>query len=121
MTLDLSIDSVNLHVSDLPRALDFYRAAGFKVLVEDTEKDFALLHGGGVNLGLHVPQRGEIGRAIGGVTGIIMRVADIDRAFHALRDKGVRIGDEPAMSPWGFKAGSFYDPDDHEFLVIERA
>ena len=76
--------------------------------------------GGGLNLGIHVPWEGDTGRGIGGVTGLIFQTPDIKKAFDALKEQGVRIGEEPSERPaLSVIMGTFYDPDDNEFVVWE--
>lgn len=113
--------AATVHVSDYENAINFYtETLGFNLAQRDDKLKFAMFTGGGVNLGIHVPWEGDTGRGIGGVTGLIFNTPDIYAAFKELRAKGVRIGEEPEKRPaLNAIMGTFYDPDDNEYLVWE--
>ncbi len=50
--------------------------------------------------------------------GLIFQTEDIAKAFEELKARGVRIGEEPSKrDSLGVIMGTFYDPDDNEFVV----
>ena len=113
--------AASVHVSNYEKALKFYtETVGFGVAQRHDALKFAVLTGDGLNLGVHVPWEGDTGRGIGGVTGLIFQTPDIKKAFDALKEQGVRIGEEPSERPaLSVIMGTCYDPDDNEFVVWE--
>jgi hypothetical protein len=49
---------------------------------------------------------------------LIFQTEDIGSAFDSLKARGVRIGEEPSKrDSLNVIMGTFYDPDDNEFVV----
>ena len=97
----MKIAYVNVFVTDLSRALGFYRdALGLTVQFSSPEHGYASVAAGNVRLGLAVPgeeQRDLIGRH----TGIGIEVDDLVREHTRLSDLGVAFVMPPAKQPWG--------------------
>ena len=111
--------ATTVHVSDHVRAAKFYsETLGFEIVDKNENLKLVMYDAGGVTFGTHVPWEGDTGRGIGGVTGLIFQTPDIENAFETLRARGVRIGEEPSKRD-ALKVimGTFYDPDDNEFVV----
>jgi catechol 2,3-dioxygenase-like lactoylglutathione lyase family enzyme len=111
--------ATTVHVSDHMKALKFYsETLGFNIVDKNENLKLAMYDAGGVTFGHHVPWEGDTGRGIGGVTGMIFQVPDINATFETLRARGVRIGEEPSRrEALNVIMGTFYDPDDNEFVV----
>lgn len=111
--------AATVHVSDHDRARKFYsETLGFKLVDKNEQLKLAMFDAGGITFGTHVPWEGDTGRGIGGVSGLIFQTDDIDKAFETLKERGVRIGEEPSKRD-ALKVimGTFYDPDDNELVV----
>ncbi len=111
--------TATVHVSDHERARKFYaETLGFKLVDKNEQLKLVMFDAGGLSFGAHVPWEADTGRGIGGVTGLIFQTEDIENAFGELKARGVRIGEEPSKREGlGVIMGTFYDPDDNEFVV----
>lgn len=115
-----SLAMVTLHVRDAHRALEFYRDT-----LELPEHEHMLEAGwlefdtGPLKLGIHAdPERVEPGaREPGGTTGFYFGVPDCDAAVATLRQRGVKIVDEPSDMPYGREA-TFLDPDGNLLALL---
>ena len=102
-----------LTVSNLDKALAFYRdLLGMKVNTKIAE-EFAFLDGGGVVLAL----REGTGKATPGLTEIVFEVPDVKTTYEELKSKGVAFP-YPPRAVTGKKnmelyATDFRDPDGH--------
>jgi predicted enzyme related to lactoylglutathione lyase len=108
-----------VHVSDHEQARKFYsETLGFKLVDKNEAMKLAVFDAGGITFAAHVPWEGDTGRGIGGVTGLIFQTENIGSAFDTLKARGVRIGEEPSKrDSLNVIMGTFYDPDDNEFVV----
>lgn len=117
--MDCSIGYVIVGVTDLDRAIEFYRdSLGFEFVHAAPEfhfaefrvgdRRFSLAGGGGGGDGSH---------KVGGNTGIGFVVADVDAAYRELEGKGVTFTLKPARQPWGGYMGMFADPDGNVFYL----
>src|SRR5881396_3748005 len=111
--------AATVHVSDHDRARKFYaETLGFKLVDKNEQLKFTMYDAGGVPFGTHVPWEGDTGRGIGGVSGLIFQTDNIENTFETLRERGVRIGEEPSKrDALNVIMGTFYDPADNEFVV----
>jgi catechol 2,3-dioxygenase-like lactoylglutathione lyase family enzyme len=111
--------AATVHVSDHDRARKFYsETLGFKIVDKNENLKLTMYDAGGLTFGTHVPWEGDTGRGIGGVTGLIFQTDDINAAFENLKARSVRIGEEPSKrDALNVIMGTFYDPDDNEFVV----
>lgn len=115
-----SLALVTLHVRDAQRALEFYRDT-----LELPEHEHMLEAGwlefdtGPLKLGIHAdPERVEPGaREPGGTSGFYFRVPDCDAAVAVLRERGVKVVDEPSDMPYGREA-TFLDPDGNLLTLL---
>ena len=106
-----SINAVTLAVSEMARAVAFYRALGFELVVGGDDAAFTTftVGSGYLNLQLdpaHAPLPAIWGR-------VIFFVDDVD-AVHA---RAVAAGADvttPADAPWGERYFHVHDPDGHE-------
>jgi lactoylglutathione lyase len=105
------LDNVYYFVTDVRRALTFYRdILGLKVLDQD---DFwATLDLAGVRFGLHKASAEEFlpsSMKRAGAT-VTFQVSDIDEAYNFYKNKGVNFLGEISRNPWGSHV-SFTDLD----------
>src|ERR1700736_5052392 len=110
-------DNIGVAVSDLGRAVAFYRLLGFEVRYE--QEDSASLGAG--NAVIYIfrtasgsrpePRSLDLTRNPPGIDHISLRVADADAAFEELRALGVAIQTEPEDQEWGSRTISVMDPD----------
>jgi uncharacterized protein len=124
-------------VSDLRRALAFYRALGLEspgVIGTEFEGDETTpagaaamfeLHGG---LVLALYPRSELAKdanvPLEPTTGafsigqLVATPAEVDRVLAAAAAAGATLTDEPHERPWGIYSGYFRDPDGHLWEII---
>ncbi len=117
----MQIAYVNLFVSDLERAVEFYTATlGLELEFSDSEHGYASVSAGPVRLGLALPgpdQQGLIGRH----TGIGLAVSDLKAEHVRLTGLGVTFTMEPTKQPWGGFMALFADPDGNLLYLDEVA
>ena len=104
----LRISHVWLYSKDTARSIAFYRdTLDFRVV--QTFPDGALLHGGGILLGIHREEGDRKSKA--GGTLIVLQTNDIQQSFEELKRKGVRFL-KPEIENADFGAvADFKDPD----------
>lgn len=84
----LRVSHVWLYSKDTGRAIQFYQdVLGFQVV--ETFPDGALLHGGGMLLGIHREEGDRKSRP--GGTLIVLQTSNIQRTFEELQQKGVKF------------------------------
>jgi predicted enzyme related to lactoylglutathione lyase len=116
--MDCTIGYVIVGVTDLERAIAFYRdAMGFEFVHAAPEFHFAEFRVGDRRFSLAGGGGGEGGHKVGGNTGIGFVVADVDAAYRELSDKGVEFTLKPERQPWGGYMGMFADPDGNVFYL----
>jgi predicted enzyme related to lactoylglutathione lyase len=109
-----SISAVWLPVTDMDRAVTFYRDT-LELDVVEQEGGWTEVTAGDQVIGLN---RGESPQGSGGAV-IAFAVTDIDATVAQLRDRGVEFRGEVSEHPWG-KIAPFADPDGNVLQVIER-
>lgn len=111
----------SVHVTDLDRALRFYRdLLGFPVQLE--ARSFGWIEVGPseplCKIGLLLRPEEPVSRGNAKSTGIILEVEDMDAFVRRLRSAGVRITREPVKAPWGGIVADFTDPDGNELEAV---
>jgi predicted enzyme related to lactoylglutathione lyase len=110
------LDLVFYWVSDLTRAVEFYRdALGLRLLRLDAG-NWAEFDAGGRRFALHAAVEGQ-SVTPGGATAVFS-VQDLDRAKSELSARGVRFGHEGDVEGYA-RFASFTDPDGNTVQVIE--
>jgi predicted enzyme related to lactoylglutathione lyase len=108
------IDTVWLPVTDMERAVAFYRdALGLEVLEHDG--DWSEVTAGDQRIGLN----GSGGESPSGDGGAVLAfgISDaIETEVQALKDKGVTFTGEVSEHPWG-KIAPFRDPDGNDLQL----
>jgi predicted enzyme related to lactoylglutathione lyase len=112
------LDLVFYWVSDLKRAMAFYRdVLGLRVVRED-EGSWAEFDAGGRRFAVHSAGDGQP-VVTGGATAVFS-VNDLDRAKAELAGRGVAFGHEGAVEGWA-RFASLQDPDGNTLQLIEYA
>lgn len=117
----MQIAYVNLFVSDLDRAVEFYAGKlGLTLQFSDSEHGYASLSAGPVTLGLAIagPDQAEL---VGRHTGIGLAVEDLVAEHARLKALGVAFTMEPTKQPWGGFMTIASDPDGNLFYLDEVA
>jgi len=113
----MHIAYVNVFVSDLVRAVDFYGTVlGLDIQYQSPEYGYASLTTRGLRVGLAVPgpdQQDLVGRH----TGIGFAVADLASEHGRLAGLAVNFPMPPTEQPWGGFMALFTDPDGNVFYL----
>jgi catechol 2,3-dioxygenase-like lactoylglutathione lyase family enzyme len=111
MPVHASLGGLTLHVRDLERSRDFYRAIpGFKPAAHRPGQ-FALFEVGGGLLGLlQLPKPGFH---------IEIDVSDLDQMHQRLAAAGLQPSSEPRVRPWGERTFNLVDPDGYVLELQE--
>ena len=107
----MKITYVNLFVSDLDRAIEFYASAlGFKLNFANAEHGYASFDAGPVPLGIAIarPEQKEL---VGRHTGIGLAVDDLEAEHARLVELDVSFEMPPTKQPWGGFMALVNDPD----------
>lgn len=105
-----SISAVTLAVRDMARSVEFYLAAGFRLLYGGPDSEFSSFRVGEGYLNLTLSGDYEAhwwGRAI-------FHVADVDASHRHVVASGLTPDTSPADAPWGERYFHLTDPDGHE-------
>ena len=126
--MDQRLSLVTLGVDDLPRAVAFYSALGWKPGNDVEAQDVAFFQGPGTVIALW--HRDELAKdsAVedsGGWGGVTLAyntrdTAEVDAVIEQARAAGATIGREPAATFWGGYSGIFIDPDGHPWEVAHN-
>ena len=113
----MQVAYVNVFVSDLDRAIEFYgEKLGLKLEHSAPEHGYASLSAGPVRLGLAVAgadQEDLIGRH----TGVGLAVSDLKAEHARLSSLGVTFTMPPTQQPWGGFMALVADPDGNVFYL----
>ena len=117
----MEIAYVNIYVSELSKAVEFYRdTLGLEFTVSDSEHGYASFKAGPISLGLAVA--GEDHPELVGVhTGVGFNTPDLDADHRRLAALGVEFPMSPSRQPWGGFMALFADPDGNVFYLDEIA
>jgi catechol 2,3-dioxygenase-like lactoylglutathione lyase family enzyme len=111
---------VNVFVTDLTRAVEFYRdTLGLPLRFQEEQFGYASFTPEGVRLGIarvdsNTPESSSL---VGRHTGVGFGVPDLDAAYAQLKGKGVRFTMVPTKQPWGGYMATFADPDGNIFYL----
>ncbi len=118
--MDLSIGSINIGVTDLERAVSFYRdVLRLELLFSEPAHGYARFRIGGVNFGViaHDTSNPEVAAFTGRHTGLNLAVADLDAAVAELKARGAVFAMEPTRQLWGAYMATLSDPDANLFYL----
>lgn len=103
------IENLTIPVSNLKKSVDFYeKVVGLKKRSEWS--NYATLNVGEMMLGLDPEPGAELQ--------VYMRVADVDREYRELKEKGLQFLTEPKDQYWGGRTAMFKDPDGNKFILV---
>ena len=112
-----SLYSVAIFVSEVDRAVEFYRdMLGLPMLKHGSFG--AEFLDGDTHLGVHPAVHPESKALVGRHTGITLFVPDLLHYCRVLHDRGVRFVTEPTQQPWGIMA-MVADPDGNMLALWE--
>jgi catechol 2,3-dioxygenase-like lactoylglutathione lyase family enzyme len=112
------LDHVYYWVSDMERAVRFYREVLGLSLTNQEGDNWVVFDAGGRQFSLHRQVEGHP-TTPGGATAVFS-VEDLDRARSVLSDRGVRFGHEGDVAGYA-RFASFEDPDGNTVQLIEYA
>jgi catechol 2,3-dioxygenase-like lactoylglutathione lyase family enzyme len=118
--MDLRIGSINIGVTDLERAVGFYRdVLGLRLMFSEPSHSYARFDLGGVHFGViaHDLSTPEAAAFTGRHTGLNLTVDDLDQAFKTLTARGVGFTEKPTRQPWGAYTAVLSDPDGNLFYL----
>jgi catechol 2,3-dioxygenase-like lactoylglutathione lyase family enzyme len=110
--------NVTLMVSDLERAVRFYRDKLGLALVYRAGDDWAQLAMNGLTVGLHPRRPGADAPQPQGQISLGFEVDHLDQAMKALRAKGIEFAPETQDDP-GARIAFFSDPDGTPLYLIQ--
>jgi len=115
----ITVGYVNVFVTDLASALEFYeKKLGLKPVRVDTEHGYASFDGGPVSLGL-AEVEGEHAALAGRHTGVGLAVSDLEREHARLVELGVEFETPPTRQPWGGFMAVVKDPSGNRLYLDE--
>lgn len=110
---------VNVFVTDLTRALEFYASTlGLTVVRADPAHGYASLSAGPVSLGLAAVDAAQAG-LVGRLTGVGLAVEDLEAEHARLVARGVAFAMPPTRQPWGGFLALVTDPDGNTLYLDE--
>ena len=113
-----TLDHVYYWVSDMERAVRFYREILGLSLTSQEGENWAVFDAGGRQFALHRAVEGHPSTP-GGATAVFS-VDDLDRARTVLSERGVQFGHEGDVEGYA-RFASFQDPDGNTVQLIEYA
>ena len=112
-----SLHSVAIFVTDLPRAVEFYRDM-LRLPVTHEGSFGAELLEGPTHIGVHPAVHADARKLVGRHTGITLFVPDLLHYCGDLNARGVRFLTEPTQQPWGIMA-MIADPEGNILALWE--
>ena len=117
----MEIAYVNVHVSSLFRAVEFYRdTLGLALGFSDEGHGYASFSAGPISLGLAVVGEDQ-SEFLGRHTGIGFSTADLGTEHERLSQLGVEFTMPPTRQPWGGFMALMANPDGNVFYLDEIA
>ena len=113
----MEIAYVNVFVTDLDRAIEFYRSTlGLELLHATPEHGYASFAAGPARLGLVVAGADQH-ELVGRHTGVGLNVDDLEKEHARLAGRGVAFPMPPTRQPWGGFMALAADPDGNVFYL----
>lgn len=125
--MDFELFIVRVFVTDWERALRFYtETLGIATTYRSDEMGWAQLDTGKAQLAIErLVEEGdaapdpEDGQLVGRFVGVSLTVADIQKTYAELCERGVEFLHPPAKQPWGGVLTHFRDPDGNVLTLLE--
>ena len=125
--MEQRVSVITLGVTDLARAVDFYRALGWQPVPDDND-DVFFFQAGGLVFALWGRDQLAEDSAVkdsggwGGVTLAhnVLSPQEVDAVIEQARAAGATIGREPAATFWGGYSGVFVDTEGHPWEVAHN-
>lgn len=119
---------VGIWVSDQDAAIDFYIGKlGFQLLTDIGGEDgyrWVEVAPFGAETGIILARpddaQDKSAADLIGTSSFIFHTADIATTYRELSGQGVTFTEPPAMQPWGMIQARFVDPDNNNFILVER-
>ncbi len=115
---DIEFNHALIYVTDLKRALNFYRdLLGFQAIEE--EEGYARLRSGRgtTTIGLHVLTKEVSSLPSKEGVRLYFEVENLDENCKELASKGVKFDKLPEDMPWGWRHAYLSDPDGHQISL----
>jgi predicted enzyme related to lactoylglutathione lyase len=113
----MQISYVNIFVTDLDRAIAFYRdMLGLALQFSSPEHGYASFAAGAVRLGVALPGK-DHADLVGRHTGVGLEVADLEAEHARLAGLGVQFTMPPTRQPWGGFMAMISDADGNIFYL----
>lgn len=113
----MRISYVNVFVTDLTKAIDFYRdKLGVLLQYSSPEHGYASFAAGSVRLGVAVPGP-DHAALVGRHTGVGLETTDLEAEHARLAGLGVRFTMPPTRQPWGTFMAMLSDADGNVFYL----
>lgn len=113
----MQISYVNIFVTDLDRAVEFYRdKLGFALQFSSPEHGYASFAAGAIRLGV-ARAGGDQASLVGRHTGVGLAVADLEAEHTRLAGLGVQFTMPPTRQPWGGFMAMISDADGNVFYL----
>ena len=117
----MQIAYINVFVSELGRAIEFYHGKlGLGLQFSSPEHAYAAFSAGGVRLGVAVPGPADA-QLIGRHTGVGLEVADLESEHARLAELGVTFPTPPTRQPWGGFMALIADPDGNVLYLSQAS
>ena len=117
----MQIGYVNIFVSDLDRAVEFYQTKlGFELKFQDADHGYASFQTGPISLGLAVAGDDQP-ELLGRHTGVGVVVDDLEAEHKRLVGLGATFAMSPERQPWGGFMALLEDPDGNKLYLDEVA
>ena len=119
--MKLEADTVRVFVSDLARAVSFYRdILGIPLDVDGSDSGFAIFKPGRMSLVIEVvaDKDAEFAELVGRFVGLSFRVDDVAVACEELSRRGVQFDGGPEKQAWGGTLAHFYAPDRNVLTLV---
>jgi catechol 2,3-dioxygenase-like lactoylglutathione lyase family enzyme len=116
-------NAVRFFVSDLNRAVDFYRNVLGLQLTAHEESIYAVFQLSNVTLLVERVDPGdrEFKELVGRFTAVSFNTGDINAAYDSLSALGIRFEGPPEKQFWGGTLAHFHDPDHNVVTLVQTS
>jgi catechol 2,3-dioxygenase-like lactoylglutathione lyase family enzyme len=108
----MQLNQVTVSVTDISRAIVFYRLLGLELIVQADHYARFVVPGNGATFSIHVTEK-----MIPSETVVYFETADVDGLVAALKEKGLVFSAEPVMQSWLWYEAYLCDPDGNRICM----